>query len=296
MKKRRKTIKNVVGMDPARFEKSQIKFYAYLLPLAVIMGLPIFLICINAFKPKTELFAYPPRFFVTNPTLENFRALFDVSANTSIPASRYLFNSILSTILVVALTIVITLCAAYCLSKKQFKLKNLIFTANTLALMFVPVAVGIPRYFVMVYSGMIDSFLAHIIPLLAMPVGLFLVKQFMDQIPDALIEAAQIDGAGDFYIIRKIIMPMVTPALSTVTILAFQTAWNGQEASQIFINIDSLKTFSFYMSTLAAGTGNAVSGQGVAAAATLIMFLPNLILFIILQSRVMNSMAHSGIK
>ena len=296
MKQRKKRLKNVVGIDPQHFDRSQIKFFAYLIPTALVMGLPILLIFINAFKPRTELFAYPPRFWVNNPTLENFETLFDISANTSTPASRYLFNSIVSTLCVMLLTLLITVCGAYCLSKKNFKLKNLIFTANTLALMFVPVSVGIPRYFIMVSAGMYDSFLSHIVPLLAMPVGLFLVKQFMDQIPDALIEAAEIDGASDFTIIRRIIIPMVLPALSTVSILAFQASWNGLEASQIFINNDTLKTFSFYMTTLAAGSGNAVTGQGVSAAATLILFLPNLILFIILQSRVMNSMAHSGIK
>lgn len=295
-RRRRHRLKNVIGIDPQRFDRSQLKFYAYLIPIGIITGLPILLIFLNAFKPMDELFAYPPRFFVTNPTLDNFRKLFAVSANTTVPASRYLFNSVVPTLIVVQLTIVITISAAYCLSKKRFKMKNIIFTANTLALMFVPVAVGIPRYFIMVATGMIDSYLAHIVPQLAMPVGLFLVKQFMDQIPDSLIEAAQIDGASDFLIVRKIIMPMVSPALSTVTILAFQSAWNGVEASQIYINNESIKNFAFYMSTLASGTGNAVAGQGTAAAATLIMFLPNLILFIILQSRVMNSMAHSGIK
>lgn len=295
-RKRRRRLKNVIGIDPQRFDRSQLKFYAYLIPIGVITGLPILLIFLNAFKPMDELFAYPPRFFITNPTLDNFRQLFAVSANTTVPASRYLFNSILSTFLVVVLTLVITISAAYCLSKKRFKMKKLIFTANTLALMFVSVAVSIPRYFIMVNTGMIDNYLAHIVPLLAMPVGLFLVKQFMDQIPDSLIEAAQIDGASDFLIVRKIITPMVAPALSTVTILAFQSSWNGVEASQMYINNESLKNFAFYMSTLASGTGNAVAGQGISAAATLIMFLPNLILFIILQSRVMNSMAHSGIK
>lgn len=293
---RKSAYKNVIGIDPQKFDKSQVKFYAYLIPIGIIMGLPILLIFLNAFKPLDELFAYPPRFFVMNPTMDNFKKLFAVSSSTSIPASRYLFNSIVSTVLVVILNILITVMAAYCLSKKNFKLKNAIFTANTIALMFVSVAVGIPRYFIMVNSGMTDNFLAHIIPMLATPVGLFLVKQFMDQIPDALIEAAEIDGASDYLIVRKIIMPMVTPSLSTVAILAFQASWNSLEASQTYINDETLKNFAFYMSTLTSGSGNAVTGQGIAAAAALIMFLPNLILFVFLQSRVMNAMAHSGIK
>ena len=167
---------------------------------------------------------------------------------------------------------------------------------NQAALMFAPVAVQIPRYFVIVYCGLADNFLANILPLLALPTGVFLVKQFIDQIPDSLIEAALLDGATDFQIMKNIIFPLIKSPLSTVAILSFSSAWNSVEASTYYINNDSLKTFSFYVSTLSNQSGNVVAGAGVSAAASLIMFLPSLILFIILQSRVMNSMVHSGIK
>jgi len=154
---------------------------------------------------------------------------------------------------------------------------------------------------------MIDNILSSIVPLLAMPVGLFLIKQFMDQFPDDIVEAAQIDGASNFMIIGKIVMPNIKPALATVAILSFQTAWNSTEASNYYLNNEALKSFSFYMTTLTASSGNAnamvgqlsgnaIAGMGVQAAATLIMFLPNLILFIVLQSKVMNTMSHSGMK
>ena len=284
------------GINPSRFEAGQMKFYAYLIPIAVVMALPIVFILINAFKPMDEIFAYPPRFFVRNPTLRNFADLFSLSTGTSIPASRYLFNSVISTLLVVFGTLLISACAGYVFSKKHFRMKNALFSLNTLALMFVPVAVAIPRYFIIVYTGLQDNFLANVIPMLAMPVGVFLVKQFIDQLPDALIEAAVIDGASDYQILRKIILPLIVPALSTVAILSFQSAWNSTEASTTYINNETVKTFAFYMSTLTGAAGNTVAGQGVAAAATLIMFLPNLVLFIILQSKVMNTMAYSGIK
>lgn len=284
------------GINPQKFERGQIKFYTYLIPLAIFMMLPIIFILISAFKPIDELFAYPPRFFVKNPTLDNFIQLFSLTGNTNIPASRYLFNSIIATTIVVTASIFMSSAAGYVLSKKRFRTKNILFAINNLALMFVATAVAIPRYFVIVYSGLQNNFLANIIPMLAMPVGLFLVKQFIDQIPDALVEAAFIDGASDYKILTGIIMPLIKPALATVAILAFQTAWNSTEASTMYINNETLKTFSFYMSTLSNTSGNTVAGQGIAAAASLIMFLPNLILFIILQSQVMNTMAHSGIK
>jgi len=283
-------------INPDKFHKSQLKFYAILIPVSAFMVLPILFIIFHAFKPIDELFAYPPRFFTTRPTLDNFKRLFTATTESNVPVSRYLFNSIVSTLFTVLFTLWVTASAGYVLSKKNFKGKDTLFTINTLALMFVPVAVSIPRFLVIVKLGLIDNFFAHILPLLAMPVGLFLVKQFIDQIPDSLIEAAKIDGASDYYILMKIIIPLIKPALSTVAILAFQTSWNSIESSAMFINDESLKTFAFYMNTLVSTTGNTVAGQGMAAAASLIMFLPNLILFIILQSRVMDTMMYSGLK
>lgn len=284
-------------MNPSKFHKSQMKFYAILIPLAIFMALPIVFIIFHAFKPIDELFAYPPRFFVEKPTLQNFADLFAQSNATGVPMSRYLFNSIVITLIVVFLTVLISTMAGYALSKKDFKMKKMIFEINTLALMFVPAAVAIPRYLLIENLGLINVFIVHILPLLAMPIGLFLVKQFIDQIPDELLEAARLDGASDFQIFIRIIVPLVKPAIATIAILSFQLVWNSVETSTLYVNDEGLKTFSFYMSTLASQvTGNNVAGQGMAAAASLIMFIPNLVIFIFLQSQVMNTMAHSGIK
>lgn len=282
-------------VNPNRFDKSQLKYYALLIPLATFMSLPIIFIINHAFKPMDELFAFPPQFFVYHPTLDNFRNLIAQSNLSGIPMSRYIFNSIVVTTIVVILSILISSMAGFALSKMRFKSKNKLLEINNLALMFVPVAVMIPRYLVIDGVGLIDTYLAHILPLLAMPVGLFLIKQFMDQIPDELIEAAIIDGANEFQVYLKIVVPIVRPALATAAILVFQQVWNNIESSSLFVNTESLRTLAFYMGTLASNT-NIVAGQGVAAAASLIMFLPNLILFIFLQSKVMNTMAHSGLK
>lgn len=282
-------------MNPTRFHKSQLKFYAILIPMAIVMGLPIIYIFSQALKPLDELFIYPPKFFAQKPSLDNFKKLIESMLGSEVPIYRYFFNSILSTLLTVICTIFITAFAGYALSKKDFKLKNVIFEINTAALMFVGAAVKIPKYLVIYYSGLIDNFWVHIIPGLAMPVGLFLVKQFMDQIPDALIEAARIDGAKDFQIFMKVIMPLSKSSLATVVILTFQAAWNAIEASELYLNADNMKTFAYYMTTLTT-TGNDVVGIGQAAAATLIMFIPNLVIFIFMQKNVMSTMAHSGIK
>lgn len=286
-------------INPKGFNVSQLKFYVFLIPLAAFMILPMIFIFSHAFKPPDELFAYPPRFFVTNPTFKNFSDLFTKMSNSGVPVSRYLFNSIFITAATVAASIIVSTTAAYALSKKRFKLKTLLFQINTVALMFVPIAVTIPRFLIIERLNLIDTFWVHILPGLALPVGLFLLKQFIDGIPDEVIEAARVDGASDVYIYLHIILPMIKPAIATIAILTFQATWNNAEVSTLYINIDSLKTFAFYLTTLTATTtpgANTVAGQGIAAAASLIMFLPNLIIFILLQSQVMSTMSHSGLK
>lgn len=281
-------------INPKRFSLSQLKFYMILIPLGIFMILPVIYIINQAFKPLGELYAFPPTIFVKNPTLKNFQDLFALSGTSGVPMTRYLLNSVVITVLTIIINLIITICAAYAFSKKKFRIKNALFNINQMALMFVATAVAVPRYIVIVNSGMIDTWLAHILPLIAMPVGLFLVKQFVDQIPDALIEAAVMDGAKDFKIIQKVIIPLTKPALATTVVLTFQAVWQATEASNNFISNDTMRTLAFYLNSLS--TNNAVAATGMTAAASVILFLPNLIIFVIMQSKVMNTMTHSGIK
>lgn len=284
-------------MNPDRFEKGQIKIYLLILPMVLLTGLPIVFIFFHAFKPMEELFAFPPKFITTHPTLDNFRNLMKASRSAGIPLSKYVFNSVLITVAVVFGSLLFSTMAAYALSKLRFKGRNIMMQINQIALMFVSVAVMIPRYLVINKLGLIDTYWAEILPLIALPVGLFLIKQFVDQVPDSLIEAAYMDGAREWTVYLKVILPLIKPAIATAAILVFQQVWTNLETSNYYINDDSLKSLAFYMNTLASSTTtNTVAGQGVAAAASLIMFLPNLILFCILQRHVMNTMAHSGIK
>ena len=283
-------------MNPDKFEKGQIKLYLFVVPLALITGLPIVYIIFHAFKPMEELFAFPPKFITTNPTLDNFRQLFKASRSAGIPLSKYLFNSILITASVVFSSMILSSAAAYAMSKLKFKGRDFVFNLNQLAIMFVPVAVMIPRYLVVEFLGLTDTYWSQILPLIPLPVSVFLLKQFVDTVPDSLIEAAYMDGATELHVYFKIIIPMIKPALATAAILVFQQVWSNLEASNYYISDEGLKSLVFYMNTLASANGNSVAGQGVQAAASLLMFLPNLILFCILQNKVMNTMAHSGIK
>jgi ABC-type glycerol-3-phosphate transport system permease component len=281
-------------INPRRFNVSQLKFYVILAPLAFFMLLPVVFIIFQAFKPMDEIFRFPPTFIVRKPTLRNFQIIWMIANSSGVPMIRYLVNSLFITAVTVVSSIFITASAAYALSKKKFRAREWLFKLNQAALMFVPVAVAVPRYLVIVHSGMMDTYWAHILPLLAMPVGVFLVKQFVDQVPDALLEAARIDGANELDVLFRVVFPQIGPALATVGILCFQMVWNATESSNIYIIDESLKTFSFYLNAFAIDQNPAMAGMGAAAA--MIMFMPNLIIFIAMQSRVMNTMSHSGIK
>jgi len=282
-------------INPKGFERGQIKIILMILPLALFMLFPIVFIFCHSFKPMDELFAYPPKLFVTRPTLDNFGNLFKSAANSSLPLSKYVFNTIITTVFVVLGSVVLSTLAGFALSKLRFRGKIAIMEVNNAALMFVPVAVMIPRYLTINTLKLTDTYFALILPLISMPVCLFLIKQFIDQVPDALIEAAYIDGASDFKVYRKIILPLIKPAVATGALLAFQQVWGDIASPTYYISNEGLRTLPFYMNTLT-NVSNTIAGQGMAAAASLIMFVPNLILFIILQRNVMNTMAHSGIK
>lgn len=284
-----------VGMNPQTFSKSQIKFYLILIPIAIFMVLPVVYMINEAFKSLGELYAFPPTLIVKDPTMDNFKKLFEMSDTTGVPMTRYLVNSIMITLATVVINSYITVACAYVLSKKsQYRVTRWFFNLNQMALMFVGAAVSVPRYLIIVKLGLINTWGAHIFPLIAMPIGIFLMKQFIDDVPDSLIEAAFIDGAGNLTVIRKIIIPMTRPALATVAILTFQSAWGATEASNTFITNDVMKTIYYYLNALSTNAG--VATRGIVAAGTILLFLPNLAIFICMQSKVMNTMSHSGIK
>lgn len=268
----------------------------FLFVLAIFMLLPLVFIFNHALKPYQELFVYPPNFFVREPSFQNFTELFLVASTSTIPVTRYLFNSlIISGGAVVCVTIVSALCA-YPISKHKFPGHQLVFSTIILSLMFATETVQIPRYLVVSHLGIMNTYLGHILPMIAMPVGVFLLKQFIDQLPNELLEAARIDGAGEFFIFMRIVIPVVMPAVATVAILTFQGAWGNQETSTLFMQDDEMKNFPFFLSTLTNNLANSVARQGAAAAAALVMFVPNLLIFLFFQGKVIATMAHSGIK
>ena len=279
-----------------KIDGTQAVLLAALTIAGVFMLLPLVFIFSHSLKPYHELFVYPPTFIVQEPTLSNFSELFQVTKGSVIPVSRYLFNSlVMTTLAVLGVTVISALCA-YPMAKHKFPGHKLLMGIILLTLMFAPETVQIPRYLVSVNIGIMNTYWGHLLPLLASPVSVFLLKQFMDQIPNEMLEAARIDGAKEWYVFARIAIPMTMPAVATVGILTFQLAWGNVETSTLFMQDESMKTFPFFLSTLTSGLANSVARQGAAAAAALILFLPNLIIFLLLQRKVIATMAHSGIK
>ena len=268
-----------------------IAIFAVLLMIGIFMLMPIYLTVVMSLKPVEELFVFPPKLYTLRPTLDNFREMFAVLKSGRVPFSRYVFNSFFITLSVTALQCVFTSMAAFVLAKCRFPGSKLINSVIVVALLYQSNVIYIMQYIVMAKMGLIDSILALILPSAASPMGLFLMRQSISQIPDSVIEAAKVDGAGLFRICWQIVMPNQKPALMTLMIFAFQGAWTTQSGSLVFR--EEFKTLSTAVAQAAAsGMGRA----GAAMAAAVFMLIPPVIVFMLAQRQVIETMAHSGIK
>lgn len=279
-----------------RMDTTQKVLLVFLSVGGLFMLLPLVYIFNHALKPFSELFVFPPNLFVRQPTLQNFTELFVVTRDSAIPATRYLFNSIIVSVLGTGGVVIVSAMCAYPLSKHHFPGHKLVFSTIVVSLMFIAEAVEIPRYVIVSKLGIMNTYWGHILPHLAAPVGVFLMKQFMDQLPNDLLEAAKIDGASELKVFLRIVVPITMPAVATVFILQFQSIWNDVSTSVLFMQDDAMKTFPFFLSTITQNMANSVARQTAAAAAGLLMFLPTLIIFLFFQRKVIATMAHSGIK
>ncbi|QNK60947.1 carbohydrate ABC transporter permease [Paenibacillus sp. PAMC21692] len=255
------------------------------------MVIPLVYTINNAFKPLDELFLFPPRFFVRNPTMDNFFDLFNLMADSWVPFTRYVFNTFFITVVGTIGHVTLASAAAYPLAKHKFPGSKLLFTIVVLSLMFSPHVTAVPNYVIMSWLGWIDSYSAIIVPAIAASLGLYLMKQFMEQIPDALLEAAKIDGASEYRIFWQIVMPLVKPAWLTLVILLFQSLWGTDGGS--FIYSEELKTMNYALSQILAG-GIVRAGPG-AFVALLMMSVP-IAIFVTSQSNIIETMASSGMK
>lgn len=265
--------------------------YFILILFGIFFAYPLVYAINNAFKPLDEIFLFPPKLFVQNPTIDNFKDLFVIMGKSWVPFSRYIFNTVFITVCGTAGHLVIASMGAYVLAKYKFPGSKLFFQAVIIALMFSTYVTSIPNYLIMTKLNWVDTYLAVIVPAFASPMGLFLMKQFMEGIPDSLIEAAKIDGAKEGSIFLKIVMPMVKPAWLTLIIFSIQNLWNNKAST--FIYSEELKTLPYALQQIISG---GVSRAGVGAAVSLFMMIVPVTIFIFAQSNIIETMATSGIK
>lgn len=265
--------------------------FVMLVAVGIFMGLPLYYNIIQAFKPVEERFIFPPRFYVVNPTWVNFTQLFQLVSDLSVPFSRYLFNSIFVSIVSTGASVVIGAMAAYPFAKKKFPGRDALWKLIMLTLLFSGGVTALPSYIVKAKLGLLNTYWVLILPSLASTLHMFLMRQFMLQIPDSLLDAAKLDGASDMKIFLDVVMPNVKPAWMTVMVLSFTGIWNAGSGGVIFK--EELKLLPTALGQISAG---GVARSGAAAAAAVLLMIPPIVSFVLTQSKMLQTMAHSGIK
>lgn len=270
-----------------------VAVYTVMTALVLVTSLPLVYMAVTAFKPMEELLRFPPRFFVKRPVLTNFTDLFSTLDGYTVPFTRYLFNSVFTTVTAVLLTLIICTMGAYAVEKVRMKGSRFFSGLIVYSLMFSAPAAQIPIYIVVARAGMMNTYWALIVPTLATPMYFFLIKQFISQLPEPLLESARLDGANEFRILFSIVGPTIKPAIATVAVFAFIANWNNTTGSAIYITNQAMKTLPYAMSTISSG---GLARAGAAAAASLLITLPTILVYLLMQSQVMKTMVHAGIK
>ena len=266
--------------------------FLFLIVVGVFMALPIVYSVVQSIKPLDEIFAYPPKFFVKRPTFDNYIQVYQLCQNLWVPLSRYIFNSLFISGVGTFVYVIIASMAAFPLSKHKFPAKKLISLVIVWALLFRPEVTGVAQYMIISGMGMIDTYWSMLLPPLAGTFGVFLMMQFMETaIPDSVLEAARIDGANEYKIFFRIAMPSVKPAWLTLIIFTFQSFWNATGISYIYD--ESLKTLPSVLSNISSG---GLARAGASSAVAVILLIPPIVIFIISQSSMTETMAHTGLK
>ncbi len=274
-----------------RSRAGTVVLFLVMLVFACFMAFPLALIISNSFKPLDELWVFPPKLIPQSPTMSNFRDMFTVMSGSWVPFLRYIFNTVFITAAGTAGHIILASMCAYPLAKKQFPGRKLIFNVIVLALMFNGTVTAIPNYITMAAIGWIDTHLSLIVPAFAMPLGLYLMKQFMEQLPDALLEAARIDGSTQWHTFWHIVMPNVKSAWMTLILLCVQSLWGIGNTN--FIYKEELKTLPYALNQILAG---GIARAGIGAAVSVFMMIVPIGIFIFTQSNIIETMSTSGMK
>lgn len=287
--------KNPASLSKRKAVKRSLWGNALLILIIAVLGvftaLPFIYAIAQSLKPLDEIFVFPPRLFVHNPTTENFYQLTQLVQSSWVPFSRYLFNSIFVSVTATVLHVLLSSMAAFPLAKFTFPFSKIISSVIIMSLLFTGEVTAIPQFILMSRVNMLDSYWALILPAVASSLGIFLMQQFMRQLPDALIEAATIDGANLFTTLWRVVFPSVKPAWLTLMIFAFQATWSREGTEAIYS--DTLKVLPTVLKQI---TSSGLSQAGTASAAAVIIMIPPIVVFLFSQASVIETMAQSGIK
>ena len=266
--------------------------FTFLTVVGLVSVLPMVYCVCTAFKPLEELLIFPPRFFVSRPTWENFTALPTLLGNLHVPLSRYIFNSLFITGISTALQILAASLAAFVFSKTNVKGRVALFYIVQFSLLYNGYTLAIPQFLIFNWTHIVDTYWVYVLPAIPSSMGVFLMKQYMDSsIPGTLIEAAKIDGASLFRIYGSLIMPISKPAWMTLLLFSFQSMWSAVPSGTVYS--ESLKTLPYVMSSISSG-GTARAGSAMAV--TVMLMIPPILVYFISQSNVMETMSTAGMK
>ena len=276
---------------PNRSLGGDIGVYIFLFLCSALMLAPLVFAVSNSLKPLDEILKKPPNFLPVHPTFDNFSDLFVTLSQGWVPLTRYIWNTLFVTVVGTVGHVILASMAAYVLAKYRFPGGQLFFRIAVVALMFVGYVTSIPNYLIMCKLHIVDTYWSIILPAIGGSLGLFLMKQFMDGFPSSLIEAAKIDGAREFTIFWKLVMPNVRPAWLTISIFSIQSLWNNPQTQTIYT--ENKKMLSYALTQLGQ---NVIARMGQQNAVIVFTMLVPIVFFIFSQSQIMETMATSGLK
>ncbi|MBE6546623.1 MAG: carbohydrate ABC transporter permease [Ruminococcaceae bacterium] len=290
MAKKLRTRKHKVVLSRSRGGDAGITVVLFILGL--FMFLPMYYVVIQALKPLDELWMFPPRFYVVSPTGKNFKDLFTLMSGNLVPFSRYIFNTVFTSVAGTVGNLFVSSLAAYAMAKIKFPGGKGMFKLVRTSLMFHATVTGVTSFILMSALHIVDTYWAIIIPAWGSTLGLYLMKQFMESgVTDAVLESARLDGASELRIFWTIAMPMVKPAWLTLIVYSFQGLWNA--GSSIYIHSEQLKSLNYAIGQITAG---GIKRAGASAAATVVMMIVPILVFVISQSNIIETMGSSGMK
>ena len=244
---------------------------------------------LGSVKTEAELRQRPPTWWPQTFTWDNFAAWFG-----RLDIGTFFVNSVVVAVFTVLGTLVFCSMVGYALAKLDFPGKRLVFTLVLVTLMVPGVVTFVPLFVVVSKLGMVSTYPALILPFLAGPLGVFLMRQFIQDIPDSLIEAARIDGAGELRIFLRVVMPLCGPALATLAILTFLGSWNNFLWPLVVAQSEDMYTLPVALSLYSVGQNS--TNYGVLLAGSVLIITPVLLLFVALQRYFIQGIAATGIK